>query len=1709
MTNGPVAKARRVSYIVPPPTSRPKRLLLPPLDVPRHGRTTPLLILAPEDRASAAAPETEALNAGSYFGQSSKAPQHRLGVTALALDATTQLAGHSNPEGILYSGGRDGLIIAWEQNTPMRRRTYPYGCDERTGKAMGRWEVMTGWDDDFESDEDDEDSDGWVDGAPNQLQDTIPFEDRWEPDYENMTDHRSAVFRQCVQSHTDWINDIVLCNMNRTVVSASNDGTIKAWNPHGVLASDRTPSVIGDHMDYVRCVAYARDRNWVASGSFDQTIKLWDLQHPHSDPLTTLSLPDAAASAKASVYALATHPEGHSVVAGSPERVVRVWDPRSGKRTMKLVGHTDNIRSLILSDDGKYLLSGSSDASIKLWSLTAQKCLHTFNHHLDSVWTLFSNHPTLDIFYSGDRSGLVCKVDVEGCTDLSEGECVLICKDAPDQEEGRAPEGVNKVVALDDLDVWTATGSSTFKRWSQPIRRALRRRDQDELRAESPPPMPSLLERFSSASGSPVLSRSTRRDDLMLAGERASSTQRAESPPMNAPRSISHQPQHPRYSTQSTVSGVGTIQNANNAALLATMLHGLPYESLLRLVAPHDTYPRGALPRMKDAEIATLYSAASIRSVPAQARTLDRQTLPTLLANLKSNAADDTSSPPSITSPQSITSPDGLPQIDAARDAYEERELAADAVPLYAKPNDVIQGTHGLIRAVLLNSRLHALTVDTAGEVAVWDLVQGQCLGVYSSEDVGSASNAGSTVSGHSAAERSPREALETVTERIEGEAIVAAWASVDTKIGHLTVHLVEGRCFDAEVYPDELGFLDAQAFPEEHKINVGKWILSNLFSEFVKGEMRLMVQQANAPQTDTKPRDTLASSGGIVRGSAPAHINLAPTEGRRLRSASDLSTAMRTPGARANGTAALTPAVLVDLPSMTAPSGRATPVGTPALSGVTKVGFVKDHTLTPIPASPVAIPPTPGTSTATRTPGTMTKEGTDYFAGRGRARSSSVVTEVPDEVPGGGGFMGRLRHFGKNAKKQGTEVAAPAISEGKDAAPSEAVEENASLRMRHLKALNEILSQPLTPTPDVEAPRLQLPSETAVMISEEAADASGWMGVYTSLVSMTQDDLEAVEMAAPVWLLELILLNKSPTPTLVKVSFIVVAWHRKDEAIAESSRLTAGRTLRVKKVLHYVRDKFEPLDIKAAKAKASPRHSTSTAKTSEAPGVPNHSLEEPSLVEGTDANARPEDVYELICNDVVLPITMTIGAANCASSVLWCYSLSAYKTDLGTVKTCQASQFPPMLLITVLSALALSLAPTVLSAAVKRSVPAGFVTTLGMNFELDGKHFDYLGANSFWLPLLSTTTDVDKTFAGMQAEGVRVVRTWGFNAINTTELATAKATNLTYYQVWSPDGTYAINIGPQGLERLDYVVQTAGKYGIKLIINFTNDWIGYGGINLYLQNMLGASATQDLFYTNAEVIASFYAYIKIIVDRYKSSPNVFAWEVANELRCLGQLPSGPACVPGSNTLYNFYKKTTDYIRSLDPYHMITTGGEGHFYWTNPPHYWSDHQYVSDYNYNGQAGEDFDKDLTLPNIDFGVFHLYPQSWYPELDFPGSNWTAQEWGQTWIEQHAASARRNNKPVVLEEFGVTGLKNQSTVYPVWAATALANGVAGIMPWQFGQLGLTEDGGNKIFKYADALINGASPNDGYAIYPNETSVYNLLKAVAVAEGALLLVW
>ncbi|KAJ6610091.1 glycoside hydrolase [Mycena sp. CBHHK59/15] len=332
-----------------------------------------------------------------------------------------------------------------------------------------------------------------------------------------------------------------------------------------------------------------------------------------------------------------------------------------------------------------------------------------------------------------------------------------------------------------------------------------------------------------------------------------------------------------------------------------------------------------------------------------------------------------------------------------------------------------------------------------------------------------------------------------------------------------------------------------------------------------------------------------------------------------------------------------------------------------------------------------------------------------------------------------------------------------------------------------------------------------------------------------------------------------------------------------------------------------------------------------------------------------------------------------------------------------------------------------------------------------------------------------------------MQNAGVKVLRTWGFNAINASELAGALESNLTYYQLWN-GSDWTLNEGPQGLQRLDTVVNVAAKHGIKIILAFTNNWVGYGGLELYIDYITPGASAHDVFYTNAKIQER---YISNIVSRYKNSSSIFAWEMVNEARCLGDLPASAACAPGTGTLAKFYKQTSDFIRSLDAHHLITTGGEGHFFWKNP------------------VEEDFNLDLTLPNVDFGTYHMYPQTWYPELDTPGSNFSVEAWGLLWIDAHVKAAQIANKPLVLEEFGVTGLANKSEIYPTWVGHALHTKHGGIMPWQFGMLGLKEDGGNRLIKYADALIDGASPNDGFAIYKNQT-VWNVFANAAKVQAS-----
>lgn len=252
-----------------------------------------------------------------------------------------------------------------------------------------------------------------------------------------------------------WINDIALAQKNTAVVSASSDLTVKVWRPYSEEDSSRAQT-IGAHSDYVKCVATApadMNANWIASGGLDRKVCLWDLNG--GGKTLEIDVKGEEVTEKGSVYALRV---GRNILAsGGPENVVRLYDPRSGSRVSKLVGHLDTIRAILIDDDGDTILSASGDKTIKMWSIKGGRCMYTFTMHDDSIWSLFSDDPTLGTFYSSDRSGLVVKTDVRGSLeDMDDGLSLAVAQEH---------SGVQKVVAAAG-HIWTATNQSSINRWA-------------------------------------------------------------------------------------------------------------------------------------------------------------------------------------------------------------------------------------------------------------------------------------------------------------------------------------------------------------------------------------------------------------------------------------------------------------------------------------------------------------------------------------------------------------------------------------------------------------------------------------------------------------------------------------------------------------------------------------------------------------------------------------------------------------------------------------------------------------------------------------------------------------------------------------------------------------------------------------------------------------------------------------------------------------------------------------------------------------------------------------------------------------------------------------------------------------------------------------------------------------------------------------------
>ncbi len=249
-------------------------------------------------------------------------------------------------------------------------------------------------------------------------------------------------------------------------------GPMQQQQEAAAAAAPRTPSALRisssiqtlyAHHDYVKVLAYAEQTHVLASAGLDKRVLLWDIEtlveraefaHASSSSSLQSALSTGRSSGsrsqtkpkgtsshggssryekitgtsqmytgveggghRDSIYCAAISSEGNLVASGSstPEMVIRCWDARSGKRVCKLQRHQDTIRSMVMSRDGKYIISAGSDRAMLLWDVGQQRCVREWRTlHQDSIWSLCVD-PNFLVVCSGGRDHSVLRTEISVC----------------------------------------------------------------------------------------------------------------------------------------------------------------------------------------------------------------------------------------------------------------------------------------------------------------------------------------------------------------------------------------------------------------------------------------------------------------------------------------------------------------------------------------------------------------------------------------------------------------------------------------------------------------------------------------------------------------------------------------------------------------------------------------------------------------------------------------------------------------------------------------------------------------------------------------------------------------------------------------------------------------------------------------------------------------------------------------------------------------------------------------------------------------------------------------------------------------------------------------------------------------------------------------------------------------------------------------------
>ncbi|MBC7813215.1 MAG: hypothetical protein H7175_18800, partial [Burkholderiales bacterium] len=85
---------------------------------------------------------------------------------------------------------------------------------------------------------------------------------------------------------------------------------------------------------------------------------------------------------------VAFSPEGRTVLSGSRDGSMRLWNVETGGEIRRFEGHESAVYSVAFNPDGRTVLSGSGDNTLRLWEIESGEVLRRYDGHTDTVWSV-------------------------------------------------------------------------------------------------------------------------------------------------------------------------------------------------------------------------------------------------------------------------------------------------------------------------------------------------------------------------------------------------------------------------------------------------------------------------------------------------------------------------------------------------------------------------------------------------------------------------------------------------------------------------------------------------------------------------------------------------------------------------------------------------------------------------------------------------------------------------------------------------------------------------------------------------------------------------------------------------------------------------------------------------------------------------------------------------------------------------------------------------------------------------------------------------------------------------------------------------------------------------------------------------------------------------------------------------------------------------